>query len=135
QKPDLTVADLIHFVRIDFGQKLKHLDPTKIQPSHLQNYTGTAKVIVVVNSFSLAKAPDFAHEVLHLLNNPETDRAGAAKNQQIKDLAARLEAMHGTTYQASSIHWQMYATYCFDKFDKLEELVTKYLKYFFKHNL
>ncbi|KAJ3016287.1 UNVERIFIED_CONTAM: hypothetical protein HDU68_012282, partial [Siphonaria sp. JEL0065] len=71
----------------------------------------------------------------HLLNNPETDRAGAAKNQQIKDLVARLEAMHGTTYQASSIHWQMYATYLFDKFDKLEELVaagppTKYLKYF-----
>ncbi|KAJ3011552.1 UNVERIFIED_CONTAM: hypothetical protein HDU68_001629 [Siphonaria sp. JEL0065] len=43
--------------------------------------------------------------------------------------------MHRTTYQASSIHWQMYATYCFDKFDKLEEFVaadppTKYLKYF-----
>ncbi|ORY51805.1 hypothetical protein BCR33DRAFT_733377 [Rhizoclosmatium globosum] len=126
QKPDIVFEDFTHFVRFDCGKKSKSITLEQLTgPILVSCSTATIKIILVENSYAILSAPDYEVVQKTLLKLPadKRDRGNAPNSAAIRELANKLRDKWGTSFKADSVHWSMYATYCYEKEDELDERI------------
>ncbi len=88
------------------GKKYYSLEEFSSKLVHMRNKT----ISLYVHKYSLSVCNATVWKSVKLLVTPtQADRAGASRNQMVRDLATRLKELYQDQWTAPDIHWTIWA--------------------------